>query len=802
MAAEDFGRKKEIRARMYKLRERRLRDFYTTGEVLKDVQSADPHATIREETPKRGGTTYRQLVVGELRAGDQQLFEMRDKQTPAALHTTELIQTTCTESDGTAVFLDSRTTVYEQTTIVQSHSAFDMLDAARPNSRQKASPAREVSGRKSASPAKEVSSRRSSTTDAPKDVSSRRSSTTEVVKDASSRRSSTSEVPKEVSSRRSSTSSRRSSLTKSPTRDTSSRMSSSSETRESVSPARKSSVSDTTKEVSSSRRSSATAESTKEVSSRIMTVSSSPTSDVSIRISSSSSRGSVSPAKDVSIHSAESTKQVSSRFNSVTVTSSSSEIRESVSPAKEVSGRKSSITESSSRRSSISESAKEVTSRLYKTPSPTRDWESSTSPVRDVSSRKSSVGSSPSRDADSAARKSSTSSCEIRVGSPTKDASDSEVQYSSFTSVTLVKQQDGSRTTSPSRRKLSSATSKARRAGTPSASPPRSPNHEKGVTEETSELEQTTVKDIKSRFEEASSMPKSILRTPDRKKSAIETIEPQQTHQQVAEITLQVTPEPVQEIKVESQIKRAVAEVKLESTKKTELTKSVENKQTTLEKKSSTSKIDAKEFQKEARASSIRRRSREQVEDSSDRDSSCSPVRSRTHSKSKVVQPKETTHTTTTTSTTVTSTATLKRPTKLPMLNNKKVEADRCCNRKHGATSPEKPWRQSPMQSPKKATPPSSVGKTPSKAPAIRSPSSSPERAAPVVESRIARRPVVQKSPAVTSPTKKTPAESPLRRPITDRAATTNCTKAQEVRTQHLFSIFLGLKGVGNNMKL
>ncbi|KAJ1522421.1 hypothetical protein ONE63_002707 [Megalurothrips usitatus] len=34
---EDFGRKKEIRARMYKLREQRLKDFYTTGEVVRDI---------------------------------------------------------------------------------------------------------------------------------------------------------------------------------------------------------------------------------------------------------------------------------------------------------------------------------------------------------------------------------------------------------------------------------------------------------------------------------------------------------------------------------------------------------------------------------------------------------------------------------------------------------------------------------------------------------------------------------------------------------------------------------------------
>ncbi|XP_021933530.1 mucin-17-like isoform X3 [Zootermopsis nevadensis] len=36
---EDFGRRKEIRARMYKLREQRLKEFYTTGEVLSDVLS-------------------------------------------------------------------------------------------------------------------------------------------------------------------------------------------------------------------------------------------------------------------------------------------------------------------------------------------------------------------------------------------------------------------------------------------------------------------------------------------------------------------------------------------------------------------------------------------------------------------------------------------------------------------------------------------------------------------------------------------------------------------------------------------
>ncbi|KAK6625467.1 hypothetical protein RUM43_005765 [Polyplax serrata] len=46
---EDLSRKKEIRARMYKLREQRLKEFYTTGEVLQDVQRATPQKFQIEE---------------------------------------------------------------------------------------------------------------------------------------------------------------------------------------------------------------------------------------------------------------------------------------------------------------------------------------------------------------------------------------------------------------------------------------------------------------------------------------------------------------------------------------------------------------------------------------------------------------------------------------------------------------------------------------------------------------------------------------------------------------------------------
>ncbi|XP_063221478.1 serine/arginine repetitive matrix protein 2-like isoform X2 [Bacillus rossius redtenbacheri] len=59
---EDFGRKKEIRARMYKLREQRLKEFYTTGEVLHDVLSStsslEDAGTGRTKHGSTGGSRY------------------------------------------------------------------------------------------------------------------------------------------------------------------------------------------------------------------------------------------------------------------------------------------------------------------------------------------------------------------------------------------------------------------------------------------------------------------------------------------------------------------------------------------------------------------------------------------------------------------------------------------------------------------------------------------------------------------------------------------------------------------------
>ncbi|XP_044735500.1 microtubule-associated protein futsch isoform X2 [Chrysoperla carnea] len=52
--AEDFSRKKEIRAHMYKIREQRLKDFYTSGEVLRDVQRSNSSPGLREGTPTDG----------------------------------------------------------------------------------------------------------------------------------------------------------------------------------------------------------------------------------------------------------------------------------------------------------------------------------------------------------------------------------------------------------------------------------------------------------------------------------------------------------------------------------------------------------------------------------------------------------------------------------------------------------------------------------------------------------------------------------------------------------------------------
>lgn len=49
---EDFGKKKEIRAHMYKLREARLKDFYTSGEVSTDIQRAHSSPGLRENRMK------------------------------------------------------------------------------------------------------------------------------------------------------------------------------------------------------------------------------------------------------------------------------------------------------------------------------------------------------------------------------------------------------------------------------------------------------------------------------------------------------------------------------------------------------------------------------------------------------------------------------------------------------------------------------------------------------------------------------------------------------------------------------
>lgn len=45
---EDFGKKKEIRAHMYKVREARLRDFYSSGDAGKDIQRAHSSPGLRE----------------------------------------------------------------------------------------------------------------------------------------------------------------------------------------------------------------------------------------------------------------------------------------------------------------------------------------------------------------------------------------------------------------------------------------------------------------------------------------------------------------------------------------------------------------------------------------------------------------------------------------------------------------------------------------------------------------------------------------------------------------------------------
>ncbi|XP_065334751.1 titin homolog isoform X2 [Cloeon dipterum] len=675
-AAEDFGRKKEIRARMYKLREKRLRDFYTTGEVLKDVQSADPHAAIREETPKRGGTTYRELVVGELRAGDH--FDIREKpaeQTKPA----ELIES----SDGSHQLQQQAVTVIFEsttTTTTTSGSLQEMLDS---RSEAESPPASRTSSRRSSksSPSRGSDSRRSSTSEG-KMISS---PTREVKVTTSSYVCSSSSPSREVEiistessgSRR--TSDARVSSTppreviRSPSRESGSRCSSAAEVKlASISTSE-------VKLITSSFESTASR------------VSSSPSREV---LSSSYRRNSDARASEA-IRSPAGSRRSSTTESRMT----SDEVKSRSTPQREIFEVKMSSNESQELKSSLRRS-----SETRKSSSPTREMSKSPvrsdagSPTRQVSSRKSSV-------------------------SENKE----DAQFSTFTSVTLVRQQEGgSRVTSPNRRKLSSA-SKARRAGTPSASPPCSPSHEEERHDESSDEEVATVR---SKVEDAAK-PKSILRTPEQRKKSI-TDEAKKPEPKKAE---------------PQQVKRAVAEVKL-------------TRKAAPEKKPVT---DAKK--------TLRRRSREQVEDSSERDSSCSPVRTRTLSKSKVSPKQETAPATSTT------TSTLKRPTKLPILNNAAAKKqpepaagkheDRCCNRKHGSASPDKPWRQSPVQSPKKTSP---TGKK-----AHRSPSSSPERAAP-----IETKPTKKIMQTITSPTTRKTVESTIKKTIIDRSSTATCVKTPE----------------------
>ncbi|CAB3359457.1 Hypothetical predicted protein [Cloeon dipterum] len=675
-AAEDFGRKKEIRARMYKLREKRLRDFYSTDEVLKDLQSADPHAAIREETPKRGGTTYRELVVGELRAGDH--FDIREKpaeQTKPA----ELIES----SDGSHQLQQQAVTVIFEsttTTTTTSGSLQEMLDS---RSEAESPPASRTSSRRSSksSPSRGSDSRRSSTSEG-KVISS---PTREVKVTTSSYVCSSSSPSREVevistessSSRR--TSDARVSSTpprefiRSPSRESGSRCSSAAEVK------RASISTSEVKVITSSFESTASR------------VSSSPSREV---LSSSYRRNSDARASEA-IRSPAGSRRSSTTESRMT----SDEVKSRSTPQCEIVEVKTSSNESPELKSSLRRS-----SETTKSSSPTREMSKSPvrsdagSPTRQVSSRKSSV-------------------------SEKKE----DAQFATFTSVTLVRQQEGgSRVTSPNRRKLSSA-SKARRAGTPSASPPCSPSHEQEQHDESSDEEVATVR---SKMEDAAK-PKSILRTPEQRKKSI-TDEAKKPEPKKAE---------------PQQVKRAVAEVKL-------------TRKAAPEKKPVT---DAKK--------TLRRRSREQVEDSSERDSSCSPVRTRTLSKSKVSPKQEAAPAT------LTTTSTLKRPTKLPILNNAAAKKqpepaagkheDRCCNRKHGSASPDKPWRQSPVQSPKKTSP---TGKK-----AHRSPSSSPERAAPI-EAKPTKK-IVQ---TITSPTTKKTVESPIKRTIIDRSSTATCVKTPE----------------------
>ncbi|XP_017783961.1 PREDICTED: titin isoform X2 [Nicrophorus vespilloides] len=75
---EDFGRKKEIRAHMYKIREARLRDFYNNGEMNKEIQRTNSSSGIE----RKGTNTHHTDLLADHSFLSLKSKEIRDSESP------------------------------------------------------------------------------------------------------------------------------------------------------------------------------------------------------------------------------------------------------------------------------------------------------------------------------------------------------------------------------------------------------------------------------------------------------------------------------------------------------------------------------------------------------------------------------------------------------------------------------------------------------------------------------------------------------------------------------------------------
>lgn len=78
----DFGRKKEIRSHMYKLREARLKDFYNSAEVNTDIHRSTTTTSSTENTSKTNMSTTHADSLADQSYVTLKSKEVRDSESP------------------------------------------------------------------------------------------------------------------------------------------------------------------------------------------------------------------------------------------------------------------------------------------------------------------------------------------------------------------------------------------------------------------------------------------------------------------------------------------------------------------------------------------------------------------------------------------------------------------------------------------------------------------------------------------------------------------------------------------------